>query len=132
MDGWTLVDIETVVCTGQNLLTPLGVGGFTIQPGETIGIAMVNDGGRWEYTDGTGSNQIYNNGQLEIRTGSSYRPALQSPGSFFTPRVWNGTVYYSLGGPRPIPTLSEWGLIAMAGVLGIIGLLAIQRRKVTA
>jgi len=33
---------------------------------------------------------------------------------------------------RPIPTLSEWGLIAMAGVLGIIGLLAIRRRKVTA
>lgn len=32
---------------------------------------------------------------------------------------------------RPIPTLSEWGLIAMAGVLGIIGLLAIRRRKVT-
>jgi IPTL-CTERM motif len=34
--------------------------------------------------------------------------------------------------PRPIPTLSEWGLIAMAGVLGIIGLLAIRRRKLTA
>jgi IPTL-CTERM motif len=33
---------------------------------------------------------------------------------------------------RPIPTLSEWGLIAMAGVLGIIGLLAIRRRKLTA
>lgn len=32
----------------------------------------------------------------------------------------------------PIPTLSEWGLIAMAGVIGIIGLLAIRRRKVTA
>ena len=31
-----------------------------------------------------------------------------------------------------IPTLSEWGLIAMAGVLGIIGLLAIRRRKVAA
>jgi len=33
---------------------------------------------------------------------------------------------------RVIPTLSEWGLIAMAGVLGIIGLLAIRRKKVTA
>ena len=33
---------------------------------------------------------------------------------------------------RPIPTLSEWGLIAMAGVLGIIALLAIRGRKVTA
>jgi len=36
--------------------------------------------------------------------------------------------------PRNVPTLSEWGLIAMAGVLGIVGLLvlALRRRKVTA
>ncbi len=34
-------------------------------------------------------------------------------------------------GPLPIPTLSQWGLIAMAGVLGIIGLLAIRRKKAT-
>ncbi len=33
---------------------------------------------------------------------------------------------------RPIPTLSEWGLIAMAGVLGIIAILAIRRRKAAA
>lgn len=31
--------------------------------------------------------------------------------------------------PRPIPTLSEWGLIAMAGVLAIIGLLAFRKRS---
>ncbi len=30
---------------------------------------------------------------------------------------------------RPIPTLSEWGLIAMAGVLGIIAVVAIRRKK---
>jgi len=32
----------------------------------------------------------------------------------------------------PIPTLSEWGLIIMTGVLGIVGFLVIRRRKVTA
>lgn len=31
-----------------------------------------------------------------------------------------------------IPTLSEWGLMAMAAVLGIIGLMVIRRRKATA
>jgi len=31
-----------------------------------------------------------------------------------------------------IPTLSEWGLIAMAGILGIVGFMVIYRRKVTA
>ena len=34
--------------------------------------------------------------------------------------------------PAPIPTLSEWGLIAMAGVLGIVEFMVIRRRKVTA
>ena len=34
--------------------------------------------------------------------------------------------------PEPIPTLSEWGLIAMAGILGIVGFMVIRRRKVTA
>lgn len=32
--------------------------------------------------------------------------------------------------PASIPTLSEWGLITMAGVIGVVGLLAIRRRKV--
>ncbi len=30
---------------------------------------------------------------------------------------------------RPIPTLSEWGLIVMAGVLGLIALVAIRRKS---
>ena len=32
---------------------------------------------------------------------------------------------------RPIPTLSEWGLIAMAGALGIVGFMVMRRRKAT-
>ena len=35
-------------------------------------------------------------------------------------------------GPPTIPTLSEWGLIAMAGILGIVGFMVMRRRKVTA
>lgn len=39
----------------------------------------------------------------------------------------------SLVFPRNIPTLSEWGMIAMAGILGIIGLtVAARRRKAVA
>ncbi|MCH7519670.1 MAG: IPTL-CTERM sorting domain-containing protein [Candidatus Dadabacteria bacterium] len=34
--------------------------------------------------------------------------------------------------PRNIPTLSEWGLIAMAVILGIVGFMVLRRRKVTA
>jgi len=31
-----------------------------------------------------------------------------------------------------VPTLSEWGLILMAGILGIVGFMVMRRRKVTA
>ncbi|MEX0999561.1 MAG: IPTL-CTERM sorting domain-containing protein [Thermodesulfobacteriota bacterium] len=34
--------------------------------------------------------------------------------------------------PAMVPTLSEWGLIAMAGVLGIVGFMVMRRRKATA
>lgn len=32
-------------------------------------------------------------------------------------------------GPRPIPSMSEWGLIVMASVLGVIGILVIRKMK---
>jgi hypothetical protein len=31
-----------------------------------------------------------------------------------------------------IPTLSQWGLIAMVSILGIVGFIVMRRRKVTA
>ena len=34
--------------------------------------------------------------------------------------------------PANVPTLSEWGLIAMAGIVGIAGFMVIRRRKVAA
>ena len=34
--------------------------------------------------------------------------------------------------PAMVPTLSEWGLITMAGVLGIVGFMVTRRRKATA
>ena len=33
---------------------------------------------------------------------------------------------------RNVPTLSEWGLITMAGILGIVGFMVMRRRKVAA
>jgi len=34
--------------------------------------------------------------------------------------------------PREVPTLSQWGLIAMAGILGLVGFMIIRKRKVIA
>ena len=34
--------------------------------------------------------------------------------------------------PAQVPTLSEWGMIAMVGILGIVGFMVIRRKKITA
>jgi hypothetical protein len=34
--------------------------------------------------------------------------------------------------PFPIPTLSEWGLIAMVVVIGIVGVFALRKRLASA
>ena len=31
--------------------------------------------------------------------------------------------------PTEVPTISEWGLIALAAVFGVIGILAVRRRQ---
>jgi len=55
---------------------------------------------------------------------------------------FKGIANVRFGSPEPpspeppsttaIPTLSEWGLVAMAGILGIVGFMVIRRRKVNA
>jgi IPTL-CTERM motif len=39
-----------------------------------------------------------------------------------------------LPGPEPtvVPTISEWGLIAMAGILGVVGFMVLRRKRITA
>ncbi len=45
----------------------------------------------------------------------------------------NGEIYLAACiEPANVPTLSQWGLIAMAGLLGIVGFMVIRRRKVAA
>ena len=45
--------------------------------------------------------------------------------SFPVTKIWQAE-------PRPIPALSQWGLIAMAGIIGIVGLIVLRRKKVSA
>jgi len=123
---WQLLGTEAgVVSLGVDRRTPVNVGGLTIAPGEVFGIAMAG-GMSWMYTGGTGSNQIYNDGALEIRTGSANGSPF-SAGLVYTPRVWNGTIYYTQG--EPIPTLSEWGLIILSLLLAGTGYFTIRRRR---
>src|SRR5690606_9679276 len=47
-------------------------------------------------TNGTGSNETYSNADLAINCGSATNVPFTAP--IFSPRVWNGTVHYNVGG----------------------------------
>ncbi len=59
---------------------------------------------------------------------------LSDPGNegFFPDGRCNTRTGLCSAATRDIPTLSEWGLIAMAGVLGIVGFMIIRRKKAAA
>ena len=40
--------------------------------------------------------------------------------------------FVSTGDPEAVPTLSEWGLISMAGLVGIVGFIVLRRRSAAA
>lgn len=67
--------------------------------------------------------------QLE---GSCSDTATACPGEFIPGAFCNEETGLCQAEPRDIPTLSEWALIATAGILGIAGFIIIRRRKATA
>jgi ABC-type uncharacterized transport system involved in gliding motility auxiliary subunit len=77
-----------------------------LNAGTLYGIAMVADPAiTLHYTNGNGSNQNYSNANLALFLGSATNVPFTAP--VFSPRVWNGTIYYntgSCGTPTPTPT----------------------------
>jgi hypothetical protein len=106
--AWTLLASGlSAVCSGTNLPTFVNMAGngIVLSAGTTYGIYFDSvdypTGASIQYTNGTGANEIYSNGDLllECKTGQG-SPAFS--GTTFSPRVWNGTIYYD--------TLSGGGL----------------------
>ena len=134
--GWTLVGTATgVVSAGNNQPTPLNVGTLVIPAGTTYGIAITLSptGGSsgHEYTNGTGSNQVYNDGVLQLTAGSANNTAFSS--SIFTPRVWNGTIHYNVANAVVVPTpaVDKLGLAALFMLLAGIAIGILRRRGIT-
>ncbi len=125
---------QTIFLTSHDFQSP-GTGGalFSYDIGNNIETLLINDPntGYWDIEIDPISQRIWwtDYGRGEIRSA-------RFDGSDVRVELSNLTNPYGLAleliQPTPTPTLSEWGLIAMAGVLGIIGLLALRKRKVTA
>ncbi len=92
--AWTLLGNATVYPAGSDVPTPLPVGGLTIPAGATYGLYLTTTGGAcgFNYTDGTTD---YSNSDLTIYHGFGKSYPF---GDTYEPRIWNGTIYYTLGG----------------------------------
>ncbi len=112
-DG-SLYTVSTVTGT-SNLIGPTGIPGsirFGLAYDECNQILYANDGG---------SRQLYT---LDVTTGAATLVGSNGVTDTIDGLAWKGSC-----GPNPIPTLSEWGIIAMAGLMGIIGFIMVMRRK---
>ncbi|MEZ4857470.1 MAG: HYR domain-containing protein [Flavobacteriaceae bacterium] len=104
--AWTLTATGTGVGAGtDNPSNVVLAAPFTLSAGTTYGIALrMNSAPRYS---GTGSNPApgstsYSNADLTLSLGSAVSGLFT--GSVFTPRIFNGTIYYGSPAP-PVPSL---------------------------
>jgi hypothetical protein len=94
--AWTLVASGSGVGQGANNPTPVDVTDFTLGTGQ-YGIALVIGATcGHDYTNGTGTNQVFSNADLTISAGAASNVPFTA--GIFDPRVWNRTLYYTSQG----------------------------------
>ena len=101
---WTLMGTATVNSAGTNVPTPVNVGGLTINPVEAYGLYLSASNypvGTMLYTNGA---NVVSNTEVQLTLGAA-KGNPDFTGTTFTPRSWNGTVYYDImAGATPTPT----------------------------
>ncbi len=115
------VQVATGSGTGAGFNNPTSVtlsNSFLLSANTLTGIALVMDPAiGHDYTNGTGANQFFSNADLSITLGSASNVPFTLA---FTPRVWNGTIYYN--------AVPEPASLAFPGI-GAIGLIGLARRR---
>jgi len=131
---WTLAgSAYNVVSNGIGNPTPIPISvDLSVLAGETYGfyITAHNYPGL-EYTRGTAEGAVYSdNGDLQILEGVGvrYLDGFADPNGIFSPRVWNGTIYYNLdlNTSVPVPTPEPATILFLGIGLTVLG---IKRRK---
>ncbi|RLS74026.1 MAG: PEP-CTERM sorting domain-containing protein [Planctomycetota bacterium] len=124
--GWTLVSSGLGDSAGNNNPSEFDVTDFSLGVGVT-GIAIVSSS-NWghSYTAGNGTNEFYSNSDLSLTLFSAKNVPFVVGGSVFSPRIWNGTIEYSVSsGAVPEPTsLAIFGIGACVAGIG-----AARRRR---
>jgi hypothetical protein len=102
--AWTLLGTQNgVVSNGDDVPTPLNIGGLALIPGQTYGVYVTTTNGvGLLYTSGS---TTVSNADLQFSGGVGKAYGTNGfDGSTFTPRIWNGTIYYT---PTDIPDPAE-------------------------
>jgi hypothetical protein len=120
--AWNLLGSATVTSEGLDVPTPLPIGGLSMLAGQTNGIYITTTCpvffGSLEYTDlhSNGAMDTYQNDNLRLDwgVGVAYPFGSGNP-DIFSPRVWNGTVYYEV-----VPEPSAFALASLGATLLVI------------
>lgn len=106
--AWTQVaDVLNVTGAGVNLPTHVSFSPIFFPTG-TSALYVTTTGLGVNYTDGTGvGNVAASNSDLSILQGAGIQYKLATT---FTPRIWNGTIYYST-----VPEPSTFALLGLGG-----------------
>lgn len=118
--AWRRVATGSGVAAGNNIASLTTMQQPFYLPAGNYGIAFYHNGTSVRYTNGTGSNEFYSNADLALTAGLVRSTFFGTPtaGSIFTPRVWNGTIYYDVPSPT---SLAGSGFYA-AGCAGTAGI----------
>ena len=123
-NGLTGNEIVEILCPGGNLGGDTGAG---IEPG----LVIIFLDGPPNTTYLTRENNVGDK-SCEINTDGVFPETLEITDEQFLLCSVSLIERCGLQNVRNIPTLSEWGLIAMTGLLAVIGAVALRRRKAAA
>lgn len=95
--AWTFIDSAMITGTaGSPTLIPIPVN-ITIPSGQTVAfyITGTGSGADVDYTDGTTEGAVFtDDGLITVKEGKGVEYPF---GTFYTPRIWNGTIDYCMG-----------------------------------
>lgn len=122
--AWSLIDTGSVTSAGIDLATFFDVSDFLLSGLSTTSLYITTTGSTaMNYTNGSSAGSVYaDNGELQILEGVGKSAGF---GSTFSPRIWNGSIYYETAGSgSSVPAPAS---ILLFG-LGLVGI-GLSRRK---
>ncbi len=133
-----ILEIDPVTCSPQILITELEIEAITggqadLQGGVCIDTNMnlfIGDDGDSPDVSNIIKVPVANPVTASLFVSQAEIDGLYAPGS--DPQLEGSCDVKRADTPNPVPTLSEWGLISMAAILGIVGFMVARRRMVKA